>query len=44
MLFDAIASGAVKAEIGARFPLEAAVEAHQAAEGRATTGAIILEP
>lgn len=44
MLFAAVASGAVKAEIGARFPLDSVVEAHDAAEARATTGAIILTP
>ncbi|MGE7415105.1 quinone oxidoreductase family protein [Methylobacterium tarhaniae] len=43
-LFDAIARGHVAVEIGARFPLEKVVEAHEAAEARAVTGAIVLVP
>jgi NADPH:quinone reductase len=43
-LFDAIRSGAVRAAIGARFPLERAAEAHVAAEARSTSGAILLLP
>jgi NADPH2:quinone reductase len=43
-LFAALASGAVKAEIGARFPLAAVAEAHAAAEARSTSGAIVLLP
>jgi NADPH:quinone reductase len=43
-LFAAIASGAVKAEIGARFKLADVVAAHQAAEARTTTGAILITP
>jgi NADPH2:quinone reductase len=43
-LFDAISRGMVRAEIGRRFPLESAAEAHEAAEARATTGAILLVP
>lgn len=43
-LFDAIAAGMVKVEIGRRFPLAEAAEAHRAAESRATTGAILLLP
>ncbi|HLZ66755.1 MAG TPA: quinone oxidoreductase [Aliidongia sp.] len=43
-LFQAIASGAVKVEIGARFKLDDVVEAHRAAEARATTGAILITP
>ncbi|ELA00958.1 quinone oxidoreductase [Cupriavidus metallidurans] len=43
-LFDAIAAGHVKVQIGARFPLEDVARAHEAAEGRATTGAILLLP
>lgn len=43
-LFNAIATGLVKAQIGARFPLEKAAEAHMAAEARKTTGAILLVP
>jgi NADPH2:quinone reductase len=43
-LFAAIASGAVKVDIGARFKLTDIVAAHQAAEARATTGAIVITP
>jgi NADPH2:quinone reductase len=43
-LFAAIAAGAVKPEIGARFTLGQIVEAHRAAEGRSTTGAILIAP
>jgi len=43
-LFAAIASGAVKVDIGARFALADVVKAHQAAEARATTGAIVITP
>ena len=43
-LFDVVASGAVKIEIGARFPLADAAEAHKALESRSTTGSTILLP
>ena len=43
-LFEAVASGAVKADIGARFKLDEIVQAHQTAEARATTGAILITP
>ena len=43
-VFAAIASGAIVARIGARFPLADVAEAHRAAEARATTGAILLVP
>lgn len=43
-LFDAIAAGRVKVEIGARFPLAEVARAHEAAERRETTGAILLLP
>jgi len=43
-LFDAIAAGHVKVEIGARFPLADVARAHEAAERRETTGAIVLLP
>lgn len=43
-LFDAIAAGHVKVEIGARFPLADVARAHEAAERRETTGAILLMP
>lgn len=43
-LFAAIAAGQVKASIGARFKLDQVVQAHQAAESRATQGALLLLP
>lgn len=43
-LFAAIASGAVKVDIGARFKLADIAAAHRAAEARATTGAIVITP
>jgi NADPH2:quinone reductase len=43
-VFGAMASGAVKAAIGARFPLARVADAHRAAESRATTGAIVMLP
>jgi NADPH2:quinone reductase len=43
-LFDMIASGAVKIEIGQTFPLAEVRKAHEALESRATTGATILVP
>ncbi len=43
-VFDAIESGKIKVEIGGRFPLEQAADAHRAAEGRKLSGAIILVP
>jgi NADPH2:quinone reductase len=43
-LFEAIAAGSVKLDIGARFTLDQVVEAHKAAESRATTGAIVIRP
>jgi NADPH2:quinone reductase len=39
-----ISSGQVKLNIGARYPLEEASEAHRALEGRETTGKIVLNP
>lgn len=39
-----ISSGNLKLIIGARYPLEKAREAHEALEGRKTTGKIILNP
>ena len=42
-MFEALAAGMIKPEIGARFALKDAAEAHRAAEARATTGAIVLE-
>jgi len=43
-LFDMIASGAVKIEIGQTFALADIRKAHQALESRATTGATVLVP
>lgn len=43
-LFAAMAGGAVKVDIGARFALADIVAAHEAAEARATTGAIVITP
>ncbi|RCK50293.1 quinone oxidoreductase [Thalassospira profundimaris] len=43
-LFDAIAKGFVKVEIAARFALEDAPAAHELAESRTTSGAILLVP
>jgi len=43
-VFDAMASGTVRASIGARFALREATAAHKAAQERATTGAILLIP
>jgi NADPH2:quinone reductase len=41
-LFDKLLSGAVKMNIGQRFPLDGIAEAHRALEGRATTGSTII--
>jgi NADPH2:quinone reductase len=43
-LFDMIASGKVKIEIGQTFPLADARKAHEALEGRQTIGASLLIP
>jgi NADPH:quinone reductase len=43
-LFQAIAAGHVRVNIGARFKLDAIADAHRAAEARTTTGAILIEP
>lgn len=43
-LFDVVASGKVKIEIGNRFALADAAEAHKALEGRRTTGSTVLLP
>jgi len=41
-LFEAVRSGKIKVDIGQRFPLSQAAEAHRALEGRKTTGSTIL--
>ncbi|HEY2661739.1 MAG TPA: quinone oxidoreductase [Caulobacteraceae bacterium] len=43
-VFEVVASGAVKVEIGQTFPLADARRAHEALEGRETTGASLLLP
>jgi len=43
-LFDAISAGLVQPKIGARFSLDNIVEAHRAAEARATQGATLIIP
>jgi NADPH2:quinone reductase len=43
-VLGAIASGALRVRIGARYPLEQAADAHRALEGRATTGKVLLLP
>ena len=43
-VLGAVASGALRVRIGARYPLEQAAEAHRALEGRATTGKVLLVP
>jgi NADPH2:quinone reductase len=43
-LFEALKSGAVKVEIGQEFPLAETRKAHEALEGRATTGSTLLIP
>ena len=43
-VFAAMASGAVRATVGARFRLDQLPEAHCAAEARQTTGAIVILP
>lgn len=43
-VFEAIAGGAVRAAIGARFALADAASAHRAAEARSVVGAIVLQP
>lgn len=43
-LFDVVSKGAVRIEINQRFPLDQAADAHQALEGRETTGSTLLVP
>ncbi len=43
-LFERMQSGAITVEIGQRFPLAQAADAHRAIESRQTTGSTILLP
>ncbi|MES1207587.1 MAG: quinone oxidoreductase [Pseudomonadota bacterium] len=43
-LFDVVASGAVKADVGQRYPLAEAARAHTDLEARRTTGSSVLLP
>lgn len=43
LLFAAVLDGTLDVRIGNRFPLAEARAAHEALEGRATTGKVILE-
>ena len=43
-LFEVVGNGAVKIEINQRFPLKDATSAHEALEGRKTTGSTLLMP
>lgn len=43
-LFEVMASGAVRVDVGQRFPLADAAEAHRALEARATVGSTVLLP
>ena len=43
-LFDAVAGGAIKIEVGGRYPLSEAGRAHEDLQGRKTTGSVVLLP
>jgi NADPH2:quinone reductase len=43
-IFGAVADGSLRIDIGARFPLARAADAHTALTGRATTGKVLLIP
>jgi NADPH2:quinone reductase len=43
-IFGAVADGSLRIDIGARFPLAQAADAHTALTGRATTGKVLLIP
>jgi NADPH2:quinone reductase len=43
-LFEAVAGGAIKIEVGGRYPLADAARAHQDLQGRRTAGSIVLLP
>ena len=44
VLFDAMSAGAVQATVGARYRLDDVALAHEAAQARRTSGAIVLTP
>jgi NADPH2:quinone reductase len=41
-MFDLVASGVLKVDIGQTYPLKDAAQAHRALEGRKTTGSTVL--
>jgi len=43
-LFEAISGGAIRIEVGGRYPLAEAARAHQDLQGRKTAGSIVLLP
>ena len=43
-LFDLVVNGEIRIEVGQRFALRDAAEAHRALEGRRTTGSTVLVP
>jgi NADPH2:quinone reductase len=43
-LFDAIATGTVKVNVSAHYPLKDAAQAHRDLEGRRTVGSVVLTP
>jgi NADPH:quinone reductase len=43
-LFEAVAGGAIKIEVGGRYPLAEAARAHQDLQGRKTSGSVVLLP
>lgn len=43
-LFELVAKGSIKVQIGARFPLLQTADAHRAIEARSTTGSTVLIP
>jgi NADPH:quinone reductase len=43
-LFEAVASGAISIEVGGRYPLSEAAQAHTDLQGRKTSGSLVLLP
>ncbi|OMC42235.1 quinone oxidoreductase [Mycobacterium sp. IS-1264] len=43
-LFDAVGGGAIRIEVGGRYPLAEAARAHEDLQGRKTTGSVVLLP